>query len=75
MRLRRGSIRYAEGGWPSRRQGGDRQLDGLVDKLHIRTQARRTALRRMAHFLRLFSLSFLRGAEERRVDFAQRRMK
>jgi hypothetical protein len=46
----------ARGGWP--KQGGDRQLGRPVDKLHIRPQARRTALRRMAFFSAFF-LSFL----------------
>jgi hypothetical protein len=66
----------ARGGWSSRRQGGDRQPDRPVDKLHIRppSPALGTAKNDVL-FPPLPPLFFLRSAEEWRVDFTQFRMK
>jgi len=47
---------YAREGWSSRRQGGDRQLDKPVDKLHIRPPSPALGTAKNGVPFRLFSL-------------------
>jgi hypothetical protein len=64
----------ARGGRPSRRQGGGRQLDRSIDKPTPRPTKLPTAKNGVLSRLSSF-LPPLRGAEEWRLDFTQRRMK